>query len=56
MENIAEEKERLLKRLEEINEQITDDVIKNATNEELMEFVSLSEQIRAKIKMLNDME
>ena len=55
MENIQERKEMLLKELEEINTQITDEVIKNATNEELIEFANIAEEIRKKIAIIENM-
>lgn len=52
--NIQEEKEKLLRELQQINEQMNDEAIKSASNEELLEYLELVEKIKARLKMLEE--
>lgn len=52
--NIQEEKEKLLRELQQINEQMDDEAIKSASNEELLEYLKLVEKIKARLKMLEE--
>ncbi len=52
--NIQEEKEKLLRELQQINEQMDDEAIKSASNEELLEYLELVEKIKARLKMLEE--
>ena len=47
------DKEEIVKRLKKINEELTEDVIKNATKEEMEEYIKLSDEIIKKLKMLD---
>ncbi|MEE0866419.1 MAG: hypothetical protein U0L98_06475 [Clostridia bacterium] len=47
------DKEEIVERLKKINEELTEDVIKNATKEEMEEYVKLSDEIIKKLKMLD---
>ena len=46
-------KEEIIEELKKINEQSTDDVIKNATKEEMEEYIRLSDEIKYKLEMLD---
>lgn len=46
-------KEEIIEELKKINEQLTDDVIKNATKEEMEEYIRLSDEIKYKLEMLD---
>ena len=50
---IQMDKEEIIERLKKINEEITEDVIKNATKEEMEEYIKLSDEIIKKLKMLD---
>ena len=46
-------KEEIIEELKKINEQLTDDVIKNATKEEIEQYIRISDEIKAKLEMLD---
>lgn len=46
-------KEELIEMLKKINEELTDDVIKNATKEEMENYIKLSDEIKAKLEMMD---
>lgn len=45
-------KEEILKQLKEINEKITEDVMENATKEEIEKYIDLIDSITAKLTTL----
>lgn len=47
-----EEKDKILEMLNTINDSLTDDVIENASPEELAEYFEMITKIRAKVKNL----
>lgn len=47
------DKEEIVERLKKINEELTEDVIKNATKEEMEEYIKLSDEIIKKLKTLD---
>ena len=47
------EKEEIIERLKKINEELTEDVIKNATKEQMEEYIKLSDEIIKKLEMLD---
>ena len=56
MSEIQEKKEQIIKRLKEVNEQLTDDVIENATEEEMQEYIELIDSITARLETLDILE
>jgi len=46
-------KEELIEMLKKINEELTPDVIKNATKEEMENYIRISDEIKAKLEMLD---
>ena len=49
MEELRKKKSEILKKLEAINEKITDEVLENATQEELEEYLELVDDIVPKL-------
>ena len=49
MENLEEQKEKIITRLKEINEKLTDDVLKKATKEEMEQYLELTDEIILKL-------
>ena len=47
------EKEEIIKELMKINESLTDEMIENATKEELEEYIRLTDEIKLKLDMLD---
>lgn len=47
------DKERIIEMLKEINAGLTDEVLENATKEELEEYVKLSDEIMTKLEKLD---
>lgn len=56
MSNLKEQKEKIIERLKEVNAQITDEVIENATKEEMEEYIELIDSIVAKLTTLDILE
>lgn len=46
------EKEDIIEKLKIINEELTEEVIRNATKEEMEEYIRLSDKIIKKLEML----
>ena len=53
MSDLREQKEQIIKRLKEVNEQLTDKVIENATKEEMEEYIELIDEITARLEMID---
>lgn len=53
MSELQEKKNQIVKKLEELNEQLTDDVIENATKEEMEQYIELVDSITSKLEMLD---
>ncbi len=47
-------KEEIIEMLKKINSELTDEVLENATKEELEEYVKLSDEIITKLERLDD--
>ena len=56
MGELQEKKEQIIKRLREINEQLTEDVIENATREEMEQYRELIDSITARLETLDVLE
>ena len=56
MNELQEKKEQIIKRLRELNEQLTDDVIESATREEMEQYIELIDSITAKLEALDILE
>lgn len=56
MSELQEKKEQIIKRLREVNEQLTDDVIENATKEEMEQYIQLIDSITARLETLDFLE
>lgn len=56
MSELQEKKNQIIKRLKELNEQLTDDVIENATKEEMEQYIELVDLITAKLEILDMIE
>ena len=56
MSELQEKKEQIIKRLREVNEQLTDDVIENATKEEMEQYIQLIDSITARLETLDILE
>lgn len=56
MSELQEKKEQIIKRLREVNEQLTDDVIENATREEMEQYIELIDSITARLETLDVLE
>ena len=52
MEETTDELVKIIEELARIKEMTTDEVLKNATKEELERYIDLSEEITAKLKVL----
>lgn len=46
-------KEEIIEKLKHVNEELTEDVIRNATKEEIEEYIRLSDEIIKKLEMLD---
>ena len=53
MESLQEQKEKIIARLKEVNEQLTDDMIESATKEEMEEYIELVNSITAKLETID---
>lgn len=47
------DKEEIIERLKKINEELTEDIIKNATKEEMEQYIKLSDEIIKKLGMID---
>ena len=56
MNELQEKKEQIIKKLKEVNEQLTDEVIENATKEEMEEYIELIDSIKARLETLDILE
>ena len=56
MSELQEKKEGIIKRLRELNEQLTDDVIESATREEMEQYIELINSITARLETLDVLE
>ncbi len=56
MGELQEKKEQIIKRLKEVNEQLTDDVIENATREEMEQYIELIDSITARLETMDMLE
>ena len=56
MNELQEKKEQIIKKLKEVNEQLTDEVIENATKEEMEEYIELIDSITARLETLDILE
>lgn len=56
MSELQEKKEGIIKRLRELNEQLTDDVIESATREEMEQYIELINSITARLETLDILE
>ena len=54
--DIQKEKEEIIKELDNINESVTKEDLKNASMEELLKYAELNLEIRKKIEMLQALE
>ena len=52
MSDLREQKEQIIKRLKEVNEQLTDEVIENATKEEMEEYIELIDETSSSASQL----
>lgn len=56
MKDLKEQKEEIMKRLEEVTSHVTDETIKNASAEELKEYLRLMTEITLKLIALDNAE
>ena len=56
MGELQEKKEQIIKRLKEVNEQLTDDVIENATKEEMEQYIEIIDSITARLETMDMLE
>ena len=56
MNELQEKKEQIIKKLKEVNEQLTDEVIENATKEEMEEYIELIDSITSRLETLDILE
>lgn len=56
MKDLKEQKEEIMKRLEEVASQVTDETIKNASAEDLKEYLRLMTEITLKLIALDNAE
>ncbi len=56
MSELQEKKEQIVKRLKEVNEELTNDVIENATKEEMEQYIELVDSITSKLETLDILE
>ncbi len=53
MSDLREQKEQIVKRLKEVNDQLTDEVIENATKEEMEQYIELIDSITARLETID---
>ena len=56
MKDLKEQKEEIMKRLEEVTSHVTDETIKNASAEDLKEYLRLMTEITLKLIALDNAE
>lgn len=56
MSNLKEQKEEIMKKLEGVTSQVTDETIKNASTEELQEYLRLMTEITLKLIAIDNIE
>lgn len=54
--DIQKEKERILKKIEELNSKVTPDVIKVASQEDLLKYMELTDILKLELKKLEELE
>ena len=55
MNDLIEKRNAIIKKLQDVNEQVTEEVLKNATKEEMEEYIELINLITTKLEKLNRM-
>ena len=55
MNELIEKRNAIIKKLQDVNEQVTEEVLKNATKEEMEEYIELINLITTKLEKLNKM-
>ena len=53
MSDLREQKEQIVRRLKEVNEKLTDEVIENATKEEMEQYIELIDAITARLETID---
>ena len=53
MSDLREQKEQIVRRLKEVNEKLTDEVIENATKEEMEQYIELIDEITARLETID---
>lgn len=53
MSNLEKQKEQIVERLREVNEQLTDEVIESATKEEMEQYIELIDSITARLEAID---
>ena len=53
MSNLEKQKEQIIERLKEVNEQLTEEMIENATKEEMEQYIELIDSITAKLETID---
>jgi hypothetical protein len=53
MSDLREQKEQIVRRLKEVNEKLTDEVIENATKEEMEQYIELIDDITARLETID---
>ena len=56
MNDIKAQKDKIVEQLKNINAQITDEVIENATKEEMEQYIELIDSITTKLKLIDLLE
>ena len=56
MNDIKQQKIQIIKKLKEINEQLTDEIIENATKEEMEQYIDLIDTITARLETIDMIE
>lgn len=56
MNDYKVQKEEIIKRLKEVNDSLTDEIIENATKEELEQYIELVDSITARLETLDILE
>lgn len=55
MNDLIEKRNIIIKKLQDINDKVTEDVLKDATKEEMEEYIELINSITTKLEKLNRM-
>lgn len=53
MSDLREKKEQIIRKLREVNEQLTDEVIEKATKEEMEQYIELVDSITARLETID---